>query len=221
MDVLSRRRALREERYQDELLDRHCAEVENMYGQVRAWRHDYKNQLRALAAYADTGDLAALRRYIAELNHGLEKADTIIKTGSVMADAILNSKLSLAAARGIEVNAAGTAPKSFKTVRESDVCAVLGNLLDNACEACARGQREGEKPFIRVYLDIMGGQFYIYVSNSAFVPPRKIAGKFVSLKPGAHGFGLGRIDRVVAETGGYINRQYEDGVFATEIMLPI
>ena len=36
-----------------------------------------------------------------------------------------------------------------------------------------------------------------------------------------HGFGLRRTDKVVEKYGGYLNRQDEEGVFATEVMLPL
>ena len=38
---------------------------------------------------------------------------------------------------------------------------------------------------------------------------------------GVHGFGLVRIDRIVSKYGGFLNRQDEEGVFATEVMLPL
>ena len=38
---------------------------------------------------------------------------------------------------------------------------------------------------------------------------------------GLPGFGLQRVDRIVEKYGGFLNRQTEEGVFATEIMLPL
>ena len=46
-------------------------------------------------------------------------------------------------------------------------------------------------------------------------------GRFLSDKQGNHGFGLLRIDDIVAKHGGYLNRKTEEGVFATEVMLPM
>ena len=37
----------------------------------------------------------------------------------------------------------------------------------------------------------------------------------------AHGFGLFRIDRIAKKYNGYVNRQYEEGIFATELMIPM
>ena len=36
-----------------------------------------------------------------------------------------------------------------------------------------------------------------------------------------HGFGLVRMDKVVEKHKGYLDRQNEEGVFATEVMLPL
>ena len=82
--------------YQDDLLEKHCEEVENMYRQMRGWRHDYHNHIQTMKAYLTMGQLEDLNRYFQELDQDLTTVDTVIKTGNVMIDAILNSKLSLA-----------------------------------------------------------------------------------------------------------------------------
>ncbi|MFG6348202.1 MAG: GHKL domain-containing protein, partial [Lachnospiraceae bacterium] len=41
-----------------------------------------------------------------------------------------------------------------------------------------------------------------------------------SIKGEGHGFGLYRIDKIIKERHGYLNRKDEPGVFSTEIMLP-
>ena len=99
------------------------------------------------------------------------------------------------------------------------------NLLDNAIEACLRIE-EPEKRFIRVYIGIMKQQLYISVTNSMGKKPEKTGGRFLSSKSGRDemarfGFGLMRIDVIAEQNGGYVNRQNEEGVFATEVMLPL
>ncbi len=44
--------------YQQDLMEKHCEEVENMYRQMRAWRHDYKNHIQAMKAFAASGELS-------------------------------------------------------------------------------------------------------------------------------------------------------------------
>lgn len=211
--------------YQSDLLEKHCEEVENMYRQTRGWRHDYHNHIQTMKAYLSMGETAKLERYLGELDADLAAVDTVIKTGNVMIDAVLNSKISLAKAKSIEVEAKAIVPKEL-SVPEVDFSLIIGNLMDNAMEACLKV--EESKRFIRIYMDILKGQLYIYIINST---EGKVKGKitaagkknqYLSGKGGrSHGFGLMRVDRVVERYKGYIDRQDEENVFVTEIMLPL
>lgn len=84
------------ERYQRELIDTHYQEVENMYKKMRGWRHDYRNHIQTMKVLAKKGDLEAIKEYLNKLDEDLATVDTVVKTGNAMADAILNSKISLA-----------------------------------------------------------------------------------------------------------------------------
>lgn len=204
--------------YQNDLITRHCDEVENMYRQMRGWRHDYHNHIQAMLALTDNPE--QLRRYLWILNDDLTTVDTVLKTGNVMVDAILNSKLSLIKSKQIGVNAKAAVPKELK-ISEVDLCVIIGNLLDNAMEACLR-QAEGENRFIRVYIGVLKQQLYISVTNSTGGDTRKSGRSYLSTKGSdGHGFGLQRIDRIAEKYNGFVNRQNEPEVFATEVLLPL
>lgn len=96
---------------------------------------------------------------------------------------------------------------------------ILGNLIDNAVEACR--DVEPKSQFLRLYIAPMKQQFYISVSNATNELVRKLDEDYISRKRGDHGHGLKRIDVMVEKYGGYINRKNEPGVFVTEIMLPL
>lgn len=206
--------------YQRELLDRHYEEVENMYRQVRGWRHDYKNHLQTMKVHLQNRNYDLLDDYLNTLNADLMEIDTVIKTGNVMVDAILNSKLTLAKNKNIDVNASASVPEQL-TVGQTDLCVIIGNLIDNAIEAAMECPDAGER-FIRVYIGVFKGQLYISVSNSVGGKISKRGrGDYASTKGAGHGFGLKRMDTVVKKYGGYLNRQDEGDVFATEVMLPL
>jgi len=209
-------------RYQSDLLDKHCQEVENMYRQMRGWRHDYHNHIQTMKACLAMGQLDELDAYLNELDTDLTAVDTVVKTGNVMIDAVLNSKLSLAKAKDIQVNAKALVPKDLKSsITEADLCLIIGNLMDNAMEACMKIEDSGER-FIRVYIDVLKDQLYLYVMNSVGDAPKRNGSGYLSTKAeSSHGFGLMRIDKVVARYQGYLERQDEEGVFATEVMLPL
>lgn len=204
--------------YQRELIETHYAEVENMYKQIRGWRHDYRNHIQTMKAYAANGDMDAIKAYFDELDTDLSTVDTVIKTGNPMADAILNSKISIAKSKKIAVKADAHIPLALKT-SELDLCVIIGNLFDNAIEASL--MLPESQRLIRVYMDMKNTQLYISFTNFTAVKKRvKLNGKFKTTKGEGHGFGLVRIDTIIERLDGYISRNSEDGAFTTEILLP-
>lgn len=204
--------------YQQELIETHYREVDNMYRQIRGWRHDYRNHIQTMKAYAADGDLDAIRKYLDLLDQDLTTVDTVIKTGNPMTDAILNSKISLARAKGIRVTADAHIPVKLKS-SEIDLCCILGNLFDNAIEASMK--LPPEQRMIRVYMDMKNTQLYISFTNfTAGRKLQKVGSRFRSTKGEGHGFGLVRIDAIVERLEGYLSRNSEDGAFTTEILLP-
>jgi len=204
--------------YQQELIETHYREVDNMYRQIRGWRHDYRNHIQTMKAYAAAGDLDAIKHYLDLLDEDLTTVDTVIKTGNAMTDAILNSKISLAKAKGINVVADAHIPVKLRS-SEIDLCCIIGNLFDNAIEASM--QLPEGKRLIRVYMDMKGTQLYISFTNfTAGKKLNKAGGRFKTTKGEGHGFGLVRIDNIVERLEGYISRNSEDGAFTTEILLP-
>lgn len=216
--TLSKRTSRKIAAYQQELIKTHYAEVETMYRKMRGWRHDYRNHIQTMKSYAQNGDLEAIKSYLNDLDQDLRTVDTVIKTGNPMTDAILNSKISLARDKGINVIADANIPVRLK-FSELDLCSIIGNLFDNAIEASV-GLPE-DKRVIRLYMDTKDTHLYISIMNfTSGKKLRKIGGSYLSTKGGEHGLGLGRIDDIVKKLSGYISRNSEDGVFTTEILLP-
>jgi len=206
--------------FQSDVMATHITEVEHIYSQMRGWRHDYHNHMQALMAHLHLSQYEEMKSYLDNLAADLTQVDTIIKSGNIMVDAMLNSKISLAQTKEINVNAKAIVPATL-AVSEIDLCIIIGNLLDNAVEACAKLNNPAER-FIRVYIDIFKGQLYISITNARVGEVKKSGAAFLSTKKqGDHGFGLMRIDKIAAKHGGFVNRKYEDGVFATEVMLPL
>lgn len=204
--------------YQNDLIGVHYAEVENMYRQIRGWRHDYSNHIQVMKGYADSGDLDAVIKYLDELDIDLQTVDVIIKTGNKMTDSILNSKISLANSKNIKVTADANIAMELNT-SQIDLCIIIGNLMDNAIEACL--ELPEEERMIRIFMEMKNTQLYMSITNSA--PPgkqQKTSGRFMTTKGEGHGFGLVRIDNIIDRHSGFISRNSEDGVFTTEILLP-
>ena len=204
--------------YQRQLIETHYQEVENMYRQMRGWRHDYRNHIQTMKVLASSGDLEGIRNYLDRLDTDLGTVDLAVKTGNAMADAILNSKISLAKSRDIPVQVDAHIPVKLK-MSELDLCCIIGNLFDNAIEASLA--LPPEERLIRVYLDMKGTQLYLSFTNFTAQGKReKRNGRFLTTKGEGHGFGLVRVDAIVERLDGYLSRNSEDGAFTTEILIP-
>ncbi len=204
--------------YQDKILRTQRDEVENIYRTMRGWRHDYHNHMQTIKAYLSMNQVAETLTYLDHLEEDLDSIDIAIRTGNVSVDAIVSSKVSLADRQDIRVTCKATVPKELK-VSDVDLCVVIGNLLDNAIESCAKVPKE--KRFLRLYIGIFKKQLYISVSNATEERRRRRMSEFISSKYGNHGHGLRRIDTIAEKYDGYVNRKNEPGVFATEVMLPL
>ena len=216
--VLLRRSDRRIASYQNKLLARQIAEVQSLYLTMRGWWHDYHNHLQTLKARLDMGQSESAREYLDRLENDLDGIRALAETGNVSVDAILNAKLSLVLKQDIDLSFKATVPGSL-TVSDIDLCVILGNLIDNAMESCEKVEEGGR--FLRLYIGVLKQQLYISISNATAETVRTIDSAYISAKRGNHGHGLKRIDRVVEKYGGYVNRQNEPGVFATEVLLPL
>ncbi len=204
--------------YQNKLLKNQVDEVHNLYLTMRGWRHDYHNHMQSVKAYLAMDSLDEAKAYLDRLEQDLDDIDLLFHTGNINADAILNSKISLAVKRGIQVDYKATVPKEL-AVSDIDLCVVIGNLIDNAVEPCKKVDPEHQ--FIRLYIGILRRQLYVSVTNATSEVVRKLDEEYITTKRGDHGHGLKRINNIVNKYDGYINRKNEPGVFVTEIMLPI
>lgn len=206
--------------YQNDLVARHVEEVQNIYKQMRGWRHDYHSHIQAMQAFRALEQDDKLDEYLVKLNADLVSVDTLVKSGNVMIDAILNSKLSLCKSRCIETHVKAVVPSKL-TISEIDLCVLVGNLLDNAIEANLRCEAAADR-FLRVYINLKGEQLYISITNASGRRARNVQGRYMSLKSEPnHGFGLARVDRIIGKYDGYIRRGDEEGAFTTEVLLPL
>ena len=206
------------EAYQSDLLQKYCDEVESMYVKMRGWRHDYHNHIQALQASMALGKYDEVSDYLRQLNDDLTQVDTAVKTGRVMVDAILNGKMNIAAQSHIKVNAKAGIPQGTP-VTDVDLCAIIGNLLDNAIEENKRLPEEGR--FIRIYIGRKNTQLYLAFTNAAGKKREKNRDRFLSAKGTRHGLGLARVESLVKKYGGLFSADSEDGGFTAEILIPL
>lgn len=208
----------RTEQFRSELMEHQYDEIKSVYMDMRGWRHDYHNHMQVMKAQLALGNMEEMGAYLDQLERELDRVDTFVRSGNLMVDAILNSKLTLARRQEVAVNCSAKAPERL-SVEDMDLCVILGNLLDNALEACA--QVEKEKRFLRLYMTVNKSQLYFSVQNAAKEEPDFEASRYISRKRGNHGLGMKRVKAAVDKYDGYLNLANEPGIFAAEVTMPL
>jgi len=91
----------------------------------------------------------------------------------------------------------------------------LGNILDNAIEACE--QLSSEKT-IELKMRCINGMLYISCKN----PTEQNDVSLLTTKSDKeqHGFGTVSINKIANKYGGYANFKIEEGLFVCEIIIP-
>lgn len=205
--------------YEEKLVASQLDEMNQLYMTMRGWRHDYHNHMQKIRAHLALGEYDQVQEYINLMETELDAVDIRYKSGNTGVDAMLNSKLTLAEKKGLRIKCDAELPKKL-SCNPVDLCVLLGNLIDNAIEACEKMDPSQDR-FIRIYMCVRKKQFYLSVSNATSEVIRKLDREYITNKRGNHGNGLRRINKVVEKNNGFINRQNEPGVFATEVMLPL
>ena len=216
-------------------------EIDAIYKDMRMWRHEYKNNLTALENLVRQGARDEILSYIISISGEPPHFESSLQSGNLVLDSIVNSKLGLAKKHNIEVSIHAFYPKD-NLIDANDLCTIVGNLLDNAIEACGlhfhsseqpskeklekellnASQNEFEKPFINFEFLVKGKNLTISVQNSFFHEIKQDKGRYVSSKGGLfHGIGLPLLDSVVSKYNGHIIRNHENSVFETYVIIPV
>lgn len=196
----------------EEMAEQYYHEMGEVLESSRQFMHDVKNHFLALRGYDETGDTEGLHQYLAEISEEFLTEAAGIKTGRRIVDIILNQKRKdaerLAAAFESQVT-----PGLALPLKDSELCAVLGNLLDNSLEACAK--IENAQRWIRITIEKQGKMAFIEVSNSIGKIPRQKNGHWITSKAdkNIHGYGLKSVQRIVDKYEGDFACQIRESAF--------
>lgn len=186
--------------------------------ELRRFRHDYKNHMIVVNSLLSSGKTEEAREYLSSISEGISGAVSKIITGNMVADALVNNKLSSAAQNNIIIRFNGAVPK--EGIRNEDLSTVLSNLLDNAVEAAAAV--EGER-VIRIKAGEVNGFFILSISNPCVKAPEASDGVFKTSKSDktSHGFGIKNVLRAVKKYNGDMQTDFSDGVFTVDVRMKL
>ena len=202
-DRISRNAELREQNrlyvQQLELCSKQAEERDRLYLEIRRIRHDLKNHLSGLLGMLQKRQISEAEKYLTQmLDAGIgEQPKEVCLSGNIVVDSLINHAYASAQKDNIHFNINILIPASLP-FESGHLAIILGNLLDNALEACREIQKE--KKFI--YLDISYTKevFQLIIKNN-YQEKRKTnsTGHYFTTKSDTihHGLGLSSIQHAI------------------------
>ncbi len=181
--------------------------IRSQYEEIRNIRHDIKQHLSVVGGLQSEGKYGEAQKYISEISSNIAKIEMFIDVGNDFVNAILNSKLSIAKSKGIEVLCSSSS--NINGIDEYDLCNLIGNMLDNAIEAA----EENDPAIVEVSISSNKYKLTIKVSNSIY---KSVLNENPTLKtskshPDLHGFGIKSIKSISEKYNGNVD-YYEEGL---------
>lgn len=187
----------------------------------RRARHDFRQHLRVIQDCVKRGDLEDLKSYLAEYENQFPSHSDHIYCNSYAVNAILAFYADKAENHSIRLDVK-IQMSDTPVIPETEFCVLLGNLLENALDACQTGRSESEtaQPFIRVCAVQTGtSTLSITVDNTSVFKPTWIHEKLVSTKAAGSGIGTESIRMIAEQYRGDARFEWRDGVFYASVML--
>lgn len=185
--------------------------------QIYGIKHDLKNQFFHINTLIENKEYDKVKEILNKTLGDLS-VQKYVQTGNVTFDNLINYKITCAKEQGISVESEILIPVD-EIYNSSSIILILGNLMDNAIEACLKVPVKDR--FITMRVIKKDSRTFIVVKNSfdgKCVVDKK--GNFLTTKENAemHGFGLKNVKRTL-EDGGDFSYQIENNIFSVTVII--
>lgn len=224
-DWISRNAELREQNrlyaQQLELCSQQAEERESLYLEIRRIRHDLKNHLSGLLGMVQTGQINEAEKYIMQmLDAGAgDRPSEVSRSGNIVVDSLINNAYATAQKENIQFNANILVPVSLP-FESGHLAIVLGNLLENALEAC-RDIPDG-RGFICLDISYVKDIFQLCIKNNYRAKRKKDnIGHYLTTKGDTiyHGLGLSSINHAIVNYHGQMDITDNDNIFQVIVVM--
>lgn len=185
--------------------------------ELKRFRHDYHHHLYVLKELLHNKKYKEAASYIRQLENKPEKHMDIVYSGNTVVDAVICGVLGNTEIQDIRFEYKGKLKKKIG-VDDVDICTILGNMLENAVEACERYQG---KRYIRMEIATYKSSLFITVCNpcrqntNGQVKERRTEKK----EKEYHGYGIQNMKAAAVKYNGGIQFKEEEGEFTVKIHL--
>ncbi len=206
--------------YQKSILENNYIRLNEMYKGAARGMHDYKNHILVIRELMATKSYDEAEVFVNTLCDNLKKENFAqTYTGVEIVDAVLNVKQNEGTKNSIKTDIRASYPHNCGIV-SVDICTILGNLLDNAIEACAKVETK-EKRHINVRISYTENIVMIKIENTVSENPFLSKTPLVTTKKDrkSHGLGISIVKKITEKYHGDLKQICENGVFVSKVIL--
>ena len=191
--------------------DENIQALSQAYAGQRKMTHDFRANLSTLSELLENERIDDAKEFLSELNVRQSERILLINSHNAAIDAVLNQKGYIGGKSGIDMRFRVNDLSELKIPRV-DVTIVLGNVIDNAMEACANLSEQDRWVSIQILysknmlsLLIVNPSENVQISNG-HIPTTK-------QDPLLHGFGISNVKDILEKHHAEYLFTYEDGRF--------
>lgn len=213
--------ALTEENHRKTLEQKQYEFLQTSVSTIRNWKHDYHNHLLVLQNLLDTEQYEESKSYIHQLVGNCINTEWNITTGNHTLDAIVGMKIVQMKEQKISFRHTIYLP-DFLPINDIQLTSLVGNLLDNAIEACSRiidptlrtvtFTIKPEREFCVIYVENSSPGIYQYDTKHHLL---------TSKCGDNHGIGLKQVAKIISDANGFYEITPEKNRFSIIIALPL
>ena len=215
------------------MLKAYTQTLDEQLAQKRRMTHDFRHQLRTISEAltklqetpGNTDTLKLLQKYIEDVSMHTT-SQTALVSGTFSSNPILNALLNcyyyIAKEQELQIDLRFHLPERTP-LSVDELTRILGNLLENAVEACNR-LPEGEKGHILLTTYDTGGQWFLMVENTydsiVYQKNNRLLSRKDSLNK-RYGVGVESVREVVTSHGGKMDVMPLENTFRVGITIPL
>lgn len=211
--------ALRE---QNHLLAMQAMQYENLQERIteaRRAKHDVRHHIALMQQYVNAEDYAALKEYLRQYGRSLPDDALSCFCENAAANAVLLFFAQQVKYSGIGYTVEAHIPREI-SVPDTDISVLLGNLLENALDACKKDTAANRRIIVHASYD--GSALCITVDNTYTGALNRTGdGQFISTKHAGEGLGIRSVKSIAAQYHGVCRFEAKDGMFYASVYCPI
>ncbi len=207
---------LREENLSLTYREKYYAMLSTQINETRIIRHDIRHHVQLLSEEMKNKEYGKAEAYLNEFSITMHESSDILYCEHYAVNTILNYYAASAKSKRIRISCNVRFPKeSF--VKNSDLCVLLGNCIENAVEGCER--RIAQDNWISIVIFADQHKMTLSVDNTTGKTEKDKNGEYSSTKPNGLSMGHASIQAIAKKYNGSIWFEEKNEIFKTSVVL--